>query len=512
MVTEKIKLINKFYGGMTRDEKSRIQGVSSNIEEIDIFTNADFIQAEQIFSSDSLPASTEAYAYTSGSDGTAYAYGKETSGNKVRLLSVASGGSTDPGAWSTLFTSADTTNLAYAVSPIQYHKTTEANSNYLYYCTKTSGTTVVLKRYDITGATEATVGTLTQLSGSYDRISMKVMFGELYITNGKYITKVDEDGVFTEDAFTLPIDWIAVDITPVSDVAIILSRYIDRTVNFSKGYWWDLTASVQVDDSFDIPSGGPQWVQNHKETIKLLCAINGTARMFQLSGAFPGAIPLELPGLVFENVATEGATQPISAPKTVATKDKILYYGLYKTDKTGVYAVGQIDSDKPVATLLSKRYNTTDYSLHAPTALMIQGPNFYAAYSDNGTATTMRCESQNSPSRSTQGIYESIWIDDDDPISDKQLTDVFVSVKPTPASTDVDVSLASDYSSYTEIFRADGTSLNTTNAVLGQFKSKLASQKKVFKVKLKLVSTTSTSPKVTSIGLKMFVQEEPAPN
>jgi hypothetical protein len=505
---EKIKLLNKWSGGITRDDKSRIAGVASNVEEIDIFSNADFIQAEQILTADTLPASTEVYAYTSGSDGTAYAYGKETSGNKVRILSVASGGANNPGNFSTLFTSADTTNLAYAVSPIQFFKTTEASPNYLYYVTNALGI-IKLKRLKLADSTESEVGTLTQLSGSYDRIKMRVMFGELYITNGKYISKVDEDGVFTETAFTLPLEWTAVDLVPVSDVCIILARYIDRTVNFSAGFWWDLTATSQVDDSFNIPSGGPQWIENHKETIKICCAINGTARFFQLSGAFPGAVPGEIPGMVLTNVQAETATQPISPGKGVAVKDKILYFTLYKTDKTGVYAIGQLDSDKPTALILSKRFATTDYSLHAPTGLMILGPNYYAAFSDNGTASAVRCESNNSPSRSSSGVYETVWIDDDNPFSDKALNGLFVTTYPLPASTDVNVSVASDYGSYSEVFRADGTSLNTTSAVIGDFKAKLAN-KKVFKVKLQLVSATTSSPKVTALGIKLSVNSKPA--
>ena len=99
MAKEKIKLINKFYGGTVRDDKSTIQGAALNIEELDIFTNGDFIQAEQIVSADSMPASTEVYAYTSGTDGTVYGYGKETSGNKIRLVSMASGGADNPGSF-----------------------------------------------------------------------------------------------------------------------------------------------------------------------------------------------------------------------------------------------------------------------------------------------------------------------------------------------------------------------------------------------------------------------------
>lgn len=511
MAKEKLKIINKFYGGITRDEKSKLPGVASNIEEIDIFSNADYIQAEQIFSSYTLPASTEVYSYTSGADDTVYAYGKETSGNKVRLLSVASGSATNPSTLSTLFTSADTTNLAYDVSPVQFFRTTEANTDYLYYVTKTSGTTVVLKRYDITGATESTVGTLTQLTGSFDRISFRVIFGELLVTNGKYISKVDKDGVFSEDAFTMPNEWTAVDIAVAASSGIILARNINRNVNFCKGFWWDLTSPTQFDDSFDVSSGGPQWIMNHKETIKLFTAINGVARIYQLSGAFQGAIPIELPGIVINNVSTETSTQQISPSKAVAFKDKILYFSIWKTDKTGIYAIGQLDSDKPVAYLLSKRFSTTDYSLHKPVALFTLGPNFFGAFSDNGTNTAVICKTLNSPDRSSSGIYESVIIDNEDPTTNKAITRSYVAVQPLPASTDVNLSIASDYGNYTEYFRGDGTSLNTTSAMLGDFYVTGMANKKVFKVKLQLVSSTSSSPKVTAIMLKVAEETIPSP-
>lgn len=512
MAQEKIKLINRFYGGITRDDKSKIVGTASNIEELDIFSNADYIQAEQIFSSYTLPGSSEVYDYTSDNAGVLYAYGKETGANKVRLFSVSGGGGTNPSTLSTLFTSADTSNLGYSVSPIQYFRTTEANPDTLYYCTKDASNVVLLKKYVIATATESTAGTLDGLTGSYDRISIRVLFGELHVTNGKYMAKVDKDAVFTQHAFTLPLEYTAVDIVAVSDVSIILGRYIDRNANFSKGFWWDLTTLAQVDDSFDIPCGGPQWIVNHKETIKMACAINGVMRYFQLSGPFAGAAVLELPGMILNNVGTEGATQPISPSKTVAVKDKVLYFGVYKTDKTGVYAIGQMDQDKPNALILSKRFATTDYSLHAPTALFILASNFFAAFSDNGTASAVVCKTLNSPNRSSSGIYESVIIDDDNPLSNKDLKNVYVTTYPLPASTDVNVSIAADYGSYTEIFRANGTSLTTTSAPLGMFLSKSFSKKKVFRIKLELVSSTSNSPKVTSIGLKLAIDRAPASN
>lgn len=504
---EFIKVLKEFFGGITRDDKSAIPGTAFNVEELDIFGNKDFIQAEQIFSAYALPATTEAYAFTAGPDDTVYAYGKETAGSKVRILSVATGGASNPGTFSTLFTSADATNLATIISDCKFFKTSETAGGYIYYITNASGT-ILLKRYSITGAAEATVGTLTGLDGSFDRPTMIVMFGELFVCNGNKIAKVDKDGTFTNAAFTLPTEWEAIDMIPVSDVAIILAKNTNRLVNESRGFWWDLTSSATFDDQFVLPVGGPQWIFNHKETIKICCAINGTARFFQMSGAFPGAVPIELPGMVLTNVAAETSTQPISMHKMVSTKDKILYFGLYKTDKTGIYAIGQLDNDKPIALILSKRFSTSDYSLQTPTALMIQGPNFYGAYGENGTATAVICKSNNTPTRSSQGVFESIWEDMDAPFQDKELTRAYISSYPLGTSTSLDLYVASDYSSsYTQIKRADNTIFNTANGVLGFFRPAAFLNKKVYRTKVLFTSSTSTSPKLTAIGLRGNVKK-----
>lgn len=511
---EKLKIINAFYAGMIRDDKSKITGASSNLEEVDIFSNADYIQAEQILSSDALPATTEVYAYTSDTAGTVYGYGKETAGSKVRIVSVATGGADDPSTFATLSTSADATNLAYAVSPIQYFKTTEATPNWLYYCTKTAGGVVTLFRQKTDGTGEASVGALTGLSGSFDRISMKVIAATLHITNGGSIATVDQDGVFTNAAFNLPLDWISVDLAPVGTVALILARPSDRSINATKGFWWDLVPVAEseydgYDDSFEISVGGAQWITNYKERVILFCAINGKGRFFILNGAFQGSVPQELPGVILTSVATETSAQPISPAKSVCTKDKILYFGVFKTDKTGIYALGQLDDDKPQALLLSKRFSTTDYSLHKPTALFILGPNYYACYVDNGTASTARCESNNSPSRSSSGIYETVYFDDGAPNTDKKFEGIFVATQPIPASTDVNCFAALDYGSYAEIFRGDGTSLNTTSALQGKFNVKASNHNKVIKAKIQLVSSGTSSPKVTALGFKFIKQAQP---
>src|SRR3990167_10921839 len=115
------KIISLFYSGIQRDEKSKVIGGAFNMEEIDPFANKDYIQAEQINSADAMPASTEIYAYATGDDDTVYGYGKRTdAGNQVRLVSVASGGTDNPGSFANLATSTDATNIATLVSDLKF--------------------------------------------------------------------------------------------------------------------------------------------------------------------------------------------------------------------------------------------------------------------------------------------------------------------------------------------------------------------------------------------------------
>lgn len=521
-VEEKIITIDKWYGGIVRDEKSNRVGALLNAEEVDIFENADFLRATQIMSADSMPANTEIYAYTADDDDVVYGYGRDTTNNSVRIVKVVNGGADNPGAFTTLFTSSDTINLYKIDSDFKWFKTSEDAAGHLYYV-KGTGSTWYLVRYNLStsaeerwdGSSWTSVGALdsnsqlTGLTNSYDRITMKVIYGELFITHGQFIAKVDSDGGFDAKAWTAPREWQAVDIIPVSDVAIVLARNVVRNANYSRGFWWDLTVTEQFDDSFDIPMGGPQWIVNHKENIIICCAIGGKMRWFVMSAAAPGAKPVQIPGIELQNIANEISTQQVSHPKMVAAKDRLLYFGVYKTDKTGIYVLGQIDDDKPFAIALAKRFDTSDYSLHTPRALHIQGPNWYAAFDDNGTADNSRCEENNSPSRSSNATISTVIIDDGRPFQNKHLKEVYIASKPLGTGESLDLYVATDYGSMSQVTRPDGSVFNTLNGLLGWFLPTAHKNKKVIQLRVDFTSNGSSSPYLTALGLRILSEKTP---
>ena len=488
------KLINKFFGGITRDEKSKQAGVGSNFEELDVFDNADYIQPSQIMTSDAMPATTEIYAYDADNADTVFGYGRETAGDKVRIVSVATGGATNPGAFAILFTAASVTY--YVTSPISYHRSSTGDANRLYWLSK-SGATVSLNHCTTAGGSETSDGALTGLDGTNDRLFMRRIYGELFIGNGQYISRVDNDGVFTEKAYTLPNGWECVDMCEAGLSAVILARNINANMNTCKGFFWDLSSPTDFDDSFDVPFGGPQWIIKHRETLKIMCAIGGKARWYQVS-AYAGGVPSRLKGMELINVATESSSVPISSQRMVSIKDDIIYFGIYKADKTGIYAIGQLDDDKNYALVLAKRFDTSDYSLHIPRGFFAQGPNFYGAFSDNGTADNTRCESLNSPTRSSNAVYETVVLDDDNGMVKKQITDAFVITQPLPASVSIALHIAPDYGSYVQIYRPDATSMTGVDTVVGNFKPKRAG--KVFKFKAVFTSSGTSAAKMSGLG------------
>ena len=138
-------------------------------------------------------------------------------------------------------------------------------------------------------------------------------------------------------------------------------------------------------------------------------------------------------------------------------------------------------------------------------------PNYYAAFDDNGTADNARCETNNSPARSSNAVYDTIYIDDGDAQIDKTLSQIYLSAKPLAASTAVAVSVEDDYdATFTAVTRPDGTSMNTTSDVLGFFDASGFAGIKVFRIRLAFTSNGASTAFVTGIGITLTKDEQPA--
>lgn len=462
-----INRINKFYGGIVRAERDRTVGASLNIEELDVFSNQDFIEPETIFETDS-GSSGGIFDYAFGGS-SLYGLSKDGS-NKIKIWELTTAGADNPGNWSALFTSGNNFHAEHIPSMI-WHEQTESSTqkDYLYYIGDPGGSNTPMYRFgDLDSSptesstdVDATAMTLTGITTSnsttpFPRIRLD---GEIFIGHGQFVAKVDKNGVFTEKAFTLPVSWDAISFTAVSGTLYILSRNT-KEPSISKIFIWDTTATEQFDDVIIIPMGGAQAVINQNEVIRIFCAQNSILRIYELLGKSP--IKTHELANMQDNTGTAepGATRVgRSVPdNTVFLKDNVVYFGLWKTDKPGLYALGQTSQRTPLALVLSRRFDTTDYSNHRPVAATSVGPNFFAGFFDDNASpddyVSVRIEGNNSPTRSSNAVYESVWIDAGSPETVKDWPFFFIVTKPIPTSCLIKVD-----------FRVDNnTAYDTTSA------------------------------------------------
>ena len=459
---QKLSRIDRFYGGIVNNDKSTIIGAALNLEELDIFTNESYIQAETVLSQDSSTTGgspviadgtgRRIWGFTVDDADNLYALSDDAaSPAKAKIWKLANASSTDPGNFAAFFTSAQNARGSNYASNIIWHGLGDPiTTAYLYYVTGTNS----LYRYgDIKGTpSESSVGTLSGITATSRYIPMIRFDGELFIGHGQFIAKVDDGGVFAGTAFTLPNEYECVDFDVLGDTMAILARNVRTGSNASRVFLWDMVATTGADDEIIIPMGGPQAIVNHGETLKVFCVSNNNLRIYELTGK----VPIKIHETLCDTTQTLTSSEYSIYYNSVFVKNNIAYFGLGKTltnNNAGIYSLGKAGEDKSLALLLSKRYTTVNSistKTHIPLAAIDVGPNIYVSYVNNIASPTYnvsRTEENNSPSRSSNGVYESLWIDAGSPEYTKDWTGFVLSVKSMPASYNIIVDARVDNAS-----------------------------------------------------------------
>ncbi len=531
--TIELSRIDKFYGGITIGDKDKREGVCLNIEEWDIFSNPAYMEPETILTADNGQVTEGHFDYAF--DGTdLYALGQDTS-SQIKIWKLASAAGSNPGNWAS-YDTGTTAFDAQEIPAMLFHKQTESSTikTYLYYTgTPASGGLQLYRMGDISaaGVTESTTdvgatamlmtGITTALNTTVPRPRIR-LFDDSYFGHGRYVAKIDKSGVFTEKAFTLPEGWYCVDFAGVGDTIYILASNVAEP-NTSRIFIWDLVAATTFDDSIDIPMGGAQAILNHNEAVRVWCVQNGILRIYELLGKIPKRTH-QLTNV--QNTITgssgkgDGGNYRPVMKQFMFIKDNVVYFGLWKSDKSGLYALGQVEDDKPLALVLSRRFiasGTASYASLRPMAATVVANNIFAAYY-NYTVTDdyqlSRVENDNSPTRSSDSVYESIWVDNGTVEVYKDWTGIVVIGKPAPASTAITINVRTDNASayntnsdaIPELTSAnDQTHDGTTDLTDGadtfwyrEFTSVIGRA-----IQLKISATSSTTSKVTiySVGL-----------
>ena len=527
---EVLKLFTEFFGGIQRDDKSTVRGGMSDVEELDILENANWVQPTQVLSADTLPANTNFFSYCEDPLlGMGYAIGADNNGNGfAHVFSNSNIGTQSATGWSDAG-GASATLVSNAIAPSIVHYEIENGASTvtptlaLYFIT---GTNTVTK-WTASGGVASTTWVLSSLTSSMSHISFREINGLTYICAGNYVSTIDPGSQstgpnFNEKALALPSGYVSIDICQAGEYFFVLAAGADLIANKSVIFIWD-GVSQQYTDQIPVPMGGPQWIYNFKNTVTLLCSANGKAKPFYLNAPSTGAICKAYSNISLKNVQLENQSislgnsshtytcnVPISPSKGVFVKDDILYFTLWKTDKSAIYALGQLNSESPFALWLAKRFDTSDYSQIIPYAATAFGPKIFAAYQfgyvTSGSNVTRQsiCDPATA-NRSSQAILQSVWDDDGQPMNPKDLIRAYVESYPIQPSCSLDLYVASDYSTtFTQMKQAGGMIMNILNAIFGIFRPSNVLNKKLFQWKVlftsKQLTTTTLGAAITSAG------------
>lgn len=493
--------IRPYYGGIVVGERDRRPGVCQNVEEFDIYSNPDYMEPETIFSADATIANG-AWDFTH--DGTnVFAISTDGGGTPVpRIWKRASGmtsglAATSWGAGGYFDDTGQTVNYDSFLECLEW----EAGTRHLYYVT---GTNTLRKYGDIDGTPAvSTVGTLTGAASANGRLPTLIREGELLIGHGKYICRVDDNGNFDADAWTCPTGWKIVDMEIVSDNVAVLCSPSSLNSGQSAIFYWDGTATTGFVDFVYIPTGDPQMLVNHAESLRVFCVsktstTTGALRIYEMLGKKP-FLTHQLDNIDCDYNTPTGAFNYAVSPRTKFLSNNILYFGVAKTDTTGIYAIGQAQDDKPLALSLSRRCHTTDYANHYPLALFGVNKDLLLSMWDANTTAQYRHQIMiyATATRSSNAVYESIILDDSDPETPKRWDRFYAVTGPLASGVSIAVSGRVDNaSSYTQAQTFDVDN-NTFHTAPVNFNGK------AFQLKVAATSSTTSKVKIYSLGVRI---------
>jgi len=492
-----------FFGGIS---KYYSEGVGKfriyNGEDLDIFSNPNYVQPSIIFQNDNISGVTNVTGFALSSTGVLYALGQNTTPKAVVYYKTTPTGKT-PSSWTLKFTSANSPAIQ-GYSPLTSFITTEGGVKveYLYYHT-TNDSTHYLSRYGNINGTpteNATFGTLTGLT-STDRLAHLVYNGELFIANGNYIARVSNQGNFVDKSFTLPTGLRAVDFIPMiltsgGDYLAILCSDTNNPTQ-SQVVIWDMVATSGALAKIRIPIAKPQWIQK-LGTHFLIGGVNPN-NQFEIY-AMTGLIASDTPVFIIPNVDYT-LTRPVSPVTTKYSVTNTFLFGVEGKTKSGMYAIGEPIEDRPAMVLLH-RFNTSYYGAHIPLAFIVVNDARYVSYYDGNDATYyVRLANGRNPTYSSQAILETLLFDGNAPYLDKSWDLIQIGTLPLPALTSIQIEArANTIDTYQSINEISDT-YSTTNAESQDFIIQ-GFNGKFIQFRLKFISSGASCPQLRWINVK----------
>jgi len=532
--------VTDFFLGEVNDKGSSQAGAATNVVEMDIFENKDFIQAEygmsSAFNSDISPV----YDFSvNKQDDDFWAYGD----TYIEIGDFDPTGTTISGIFEKRSQPINDSNTARPNTEIAAYETSENSSlttftEWVYFTSGENGRLPTLERYNITDddaplTVQSDLGdtTTNEIQDPDAPVIMRIINGALYVMFANTITKIARDGTTTHTYEELQEGFNIVGATSAgrkTDSMFVVCEPIETTTNKSRGYWIDLVNN-DVDNYLDLPYGGVQWVENIASDVLMSFVEDNQFRVMALSQPFPGSTAGRLPNIkltnvldtqfdVFDDSKTNGLGIKPSPSKSVHTLDGEIFFLLNKDDQPGIYSISRIGPDQNYGIRLAHKLPGS-YPDQLGLAMGVYGNKKIVSYVDgydgtagSGSSTFAVVEPDDSNTeRSNEGVYESVWFQFEEPTVDKDLKAVGVTTEPLPSNTEIRMYAAQDNESgYTQIYQADGSNMNETGTSYAEFRASSISEAKRVRFKMEIDGNGDDSPRVNAVGMLITSDNYPA--
>ena len=456
-------IIKSWRGGLSDEDSRGIKGSFKYGQSLSIHKRADTLSCGQKMIKESGTIVTDLILWSiSASDGNSYHFGDT---GKIYKRTSA-------GVWSLVYTDANG----------KINGAEEWNGN-LYWATDTN-----LSKKPFPGASDwSDVSHNWQVLDSAPWHSMVVGAGnqgDLFICNNDKLAMVDYSGVFTNEA---------VKIIPGNIIQCLISNDEDiifgsKMADSEKGYLWAWNTLLQA------------WRKRKKIPVKGVNALVMSEIMIAQAGSngetFFTNFVNTLPIITFPDGGQVN-------PGGVTNKGNLAMFGVYGSDKCGIYSYGRTAKNRPFALNLDYVLSPNKLADIEIGAIKVVGDDLLASWKD-GTTYGVDVVDQNNKANA---IFEGLDFDGNRPDIKKQPAFITILTKPLPTGCSIKAKYRIDKKGdwiYAKL--GDGSDSFSTEG-LTEAVFNVGGEGTILEVGVELFSNGNDSPEVLNINLKFNSRE-----
>lgn len=326
-----------------------------------------------------------------------------------------------------------------------------------------------------------------------DHAPMVEFLGNLYIANGRYLGEWD-DSVWTYNALTLPVGWKIRSMAVLGE-NLVMGGWIGSNIyDYEKGFLWIWNGTdTSVTDFLEVNEGGVSSMHVIDNNLYFIAGAKG--KLYVYTGQ---VIPIR--GLT--NDLTNSQYLDIFPGAMDSHEGKLMIGLAGVTDSSaitqGIYTYGRTSKNYPRALNIE---HTISSGTKTGTTLKIGsihavGPNeIYIGWED--TTATNGIDKISGTSPYTASIYDSLWFDNGNAYSIKELDFIKFTFKPLAANETIDFSYRLDRATaWTALGTASTDDLNEVVYPITPMKTF-----KEIQLRVELKTSGSTSPDLLSTAV-----------